>query len=164
MEVGQQSRTDVVSSFLKVSTYQGQTLLSPKEIIQRKVYCNQNITDGQTSFTLLNFRALGTSPSAMLGARVELVVPLSLRVDFDLVLEVRSLCVKVSQHEQKVVTRYVVVIETLAENLEPWGQGHLVAVIILGEQLQYIEPVFQLFGVGRSHVDDENFESNGGHG
>jgi hypothetical protein len=90
MEVAQQSREDVVSQFLKVSTYKGQTLISPKEIICRKVYSNQEISDvglsaGGTagdaatldsSFTLLNFRALGTSPSAMLGAAVELCVPL----------------------------------------------------------------------------------------
>ena len=86
MEVAQQNREDVVSSFLKVATYKGQTLISPKEIICRKVYCNQEITaaavgapaDGaaDSDFTLLNFRALGTSPSAMLGAAVELCVPL----------------------------------------------------------------------------------------
>jgi len=85
MEVAQQNRTDVVSPFLKVSTYQGQTLISPKELIVRKVYSNQEISDkgiagdDESSFTLLNFRALGTSPSAMLSARVELCVPLWLK-------------------------------------------------------------------------------------
>ena len=86
MEVAQQAREDVVSSFLKVSTYKGQTLVSPKEIIVRKVYCNQDISDRgievagadatDGNFTLLNFRALGTSPSSMLSAKVELCVPL----------------------------------------------------------------------------------------
>ena len=95
MEVAQQSREDVVSQFPKVSTYKGQTLISPKEIICRKVYCNQEISDQglspggsagalaaaealvvESDFTLLNFRALGTSPSCMLGAAVELCVPL----------------------------------------------------------------------------------------
>ena len=83
-------REDVISPLLKVSTFKGYTLTGPKEAIVRKVYSNQVVAttaangaahtganqNEQGSFTQLNFRILGTSPTAMLNARVRLVVPL----------------------------------------------------------------------------------------
>ena len=83
-------REDVISPLLKVSTFKGYTLTGPKEAIVRKVYSNQVVgtktalgaahtgadQNEQGSFTQLNFRILGTSPTAMLNARVRLVVPL----------------------------------------------------------------------------------------
>ena len=78
-------REDIVSPLLKVSTYKGFTLTGPKEAIVRKVYSSQSQTrgtgvwaqaDANSSFTQLNFRLLGTSPSCMLNARIRLVVPL----------------------------------------------------------------------------------------
>ena len=83
-------REDVISPLLKVSTFKGYTLTGPKEAIVRRVYSNQVVgtttaagaahtganQNEQGSFTQLNFRILGTSPTAMLNARVRLVVPL----------------------------------------------------------------------------------------
>ena len=85
MDTDGKLREDVISPLLKVSTYKGYTLTGPKEVIVRRVYSSQvvSIADpvdrtAQTngSFTQLNFRALGTSPSCMLSARARLVVPL----------------------------------------------------------------------------------------
>ena len=76
-------REDIVSPLLKVSTYKGYTLTGPKEAIVRRVYASQVVTPGtgrtneaDGSFTQLNFRCLGTSPTCMLNARARLVVPL----------------------------------------------------------------------------------------
>ena len=69
-------REDIVSPLLKVSTYKGFTLTGPKDAITRRVMSSQSISPGDTAFTQLNFRLLGTSPSCMLDARVRLVVPL----------------------------------------------------------------------------------------
>ena len=83
MDTDGKLREDVISPLLKVSTYKGFTLTGPREVIVRKVYSSQVVaisevrttqTDG--SFTQLNFRCLGTSPSCMLSARARLVVPL----------------------------------------------------------------------------------------
>ena len=88
MDVDGRLREDIISPLLKVSTFKGFTLTGPREAIIRKVYSNQVVaTNGgigntgadqtnQGSFTQLNFRCLGTSPTAMLNARVRLVVPL----------------------------------------------------------------------------------------
>ena len=86
MDVDGRLREDVISPMLKVSTYKGFTLTGPRDVIVRKVYSNQVVTasttlganqDNQGSFTQLNFRILGTSPSCMLNARVRLVCPLA---------------------------------------------------------------------------------------
>ena len=86
MDADGRLREDVISPLLKVSTYKGFTLTGPREAIVRKVYANQVVTPqtpadgtgagGESSFTQLNFRCLGTSSSSMLNARVRLVVPL----------------------------------------------------------------------------------------
>ena len=83
MEAGK-LREDIVSPLLKIATYKGYTLTGPKEAIVRRVYSSQTQTagigsgnaGGDSSFTQLNFRLLGTSPASMLNARVRLVVPL----------------------------------------------------------------------------------------
>ena len=86
MDVDGRLREDVISPMLKVSTYKGFTLTGPRDVIVRKVYSNQVVTayEGaggaladQGSFTQLNFRILGTSPTCMLNARCRLVVPLA---------------------------------------------------------------------------------------
>ena len=85
MDVDGRLREDIISPLLKVATYKGFTLTGPREAIIRKVYSNQVVTvsaatgatqANQGSFTQLNFRCLGSSPSSMLNARVRLVVPL----------------------------------------------------------------------------------------
>ena len=96
MEAGK-LREDIVSPLLKIATYKGYTLIGsmeninfptlytgPKEAIVRRVYSSQSqsaglgagAAGGDSSFTQLNFRLLGTSPASMLNARVRLVVPL----------------------------------------------------------------------------------------
>ncbi len=85
MDVDGRLREDIISPLLKVATYKGFTLTGPREAIIRKVYSNQVVTpsaatganqNDQGSFTQLNFRCLGSSPSSMLNARVRLCVPL----------------------------------------------------------------------------------------
>ena len=84
MEIDGKLREDIVSPLLKISTYKGYTLTGPSEAIVRKVYSSQAVTVGigaaqgvgDSVFTQLSFRCLGTSPSAMLNARARLVVPL----------------------------------------------------------------------------------------
>ena len=85
MDVDGRLREDIISPLLKVATYKGFTLTGPREAIIRKVYSNQVVAaststganqDNQGSFTQLNFRCLGSSPSSMMNARVRLVVPL----------------------------------------------------------------------------------------